>query len=127
MMTMPMMMRFHRPSVRWRLRAPPAEDADAAVVWLCSVTTRLLGKNDLSSFMLAPFLPACGHHFTGSRRMNLNALHHTVNYTGGTGIVRVQSNAQAQMISEQLRADDLIWSAQSVVFLRGYGRDNLVE
>ena len=59
--------------------------------------------------------------------MNSNPLNHPVDYTVWTWVVRVQSDAQTQMISKQLRAYDLIWSAQRVVRLRGNGRNHFIE
>src|ERR1035437_6491844 len=48
-MTMPMMMRFHRPSVRWRLTAPLAEGADTEFFLLCCVMTGFLDSIALQS------------------------------------------------------------------------------
>src|ERR1035441_3521842 len=72
-------------------------------------------------------LVVCNHGFLWTRLVNSNPLDDSVDYAVGTWVVRVQSDAQTQVISEQLRAHDLIRSAQRVVCPGGNGRNDLVE
>jgi hypothetical protein len=42
MITMPMMIRFHNPKVRWSRTAPAAEGLDPETAWLCCIMTGVL-------------------------------------------------------------------------------------
>lgn len=59
--------------------------------------------------------------------MKDDALHHAVDYAVGTGVVRIQANAQAEMIAEQLGREDFIRCAQGIVRVGGDGGNHLVE
>ncbi len=58
--------------------------------------------------------------------MDSDPLHHSIDDAARAGVIRVQADAQPQMISKQLREYDLIRRTQRVVQLRGNCGDNLL-
>ena len=59
--------------------------------------------------------------------MDSDSLNHAVDYAAGAWVVRIQADAQAQVIPEKLRDDNLIGCPQSIGCLRVDSRNDFVE